>query len=99
MKTKLTILGGCACLLLAGCSSPQGGTSETAEPGETAEAGSALTMPTSTMATNQGIAPAPTAVPAAPAVSGMNPRDMRDPQALTIPRPGVTLGPVRPNSQ
>lgn len=89
MKTKLLILGGCACLLAAGCAYPQGGTSETSETVERE----------STTGTNEGVAPLPVAAPAAPTISGMNPRDMRDPQALTMPRPGVTLGPTRPNSQ
>ncbi len=73
MTTKLMIIGGCVCLLLAGCSTPQGGTAD-----ESTTAGYTTNY-------DEGITPAPMNTPNTPA--GINPRDMRDPQAVTIPGP------------
>ena len=75
MKTKLLLLAGCVGWLLAGCASPQGGTAGPAEKPVTGK--------------SEGAAPVPMAAPMPPVTSGMNPRDMRDPQSVTIPGPPV----------
>jgi hypothetical protein len=87
MTMKLLIIAGSASLLLLGCSSPRGGTDESSL--EQQNEPELQPEQQSLVSTNEGVKPAPMNTPNMPA--GMNPRDLRDPQSMTIP--GPPLGP------
>lgn len=89
MRLKMLLIAGSAGLLLLGCSSPRGGADESNLEGLSVTNQPLVTQEQSQVNTNEGIAPRPMSTPNKP--SGMNPRDLRDPQAVTIP--GPPLGP------